>query len=150
MMMREYDLSAIHESAHAVAFWAYGIEIRKMWLTDAGGGWTRVTCEEHERNSFERIVALLAGEVGEEELLGHVETRDHSDRKKAMQIARTINREMAVHVVDAARQQARRLVRANADAIRMLAAVLLDRGELDGKTIATLLLNHQLRWRRAA
>jgi hypothetical protein len=62
-MTSERDLSAIHESAHVVAYWAYCIELRKIWLTDAGGGWTRVTCEEHERNSFERIVALLAGEV---------------------------------------------------------------------------------------
>jgi ATP-dependent Zn protease len=149
-MLCDRDLSAIHESAHAVAFWAYGIDIKGVWLTDAGGGWTRVSCDEREQSSFERVVALAAGEIAEEELLGHVETRNHPDREKAMKIARQINAEMAPAVLDCARRQARRLVRANAEAIKMLAAALIERGELDGRTIAMLLLNHQGRWRRAA
>jgi hypothetical protein len=152
-MMLEQDLmlSSIHEASHCAIYFAYGYKIRYARLTVEGGGWMGVRCySEKELNGFARLTAIVAGEIGEEELLGHTERRETKDRKKALQIAKKINREMAVHVVDTARQQARRLVRANADAIRMLAAALLDRGELSGREITELLLQHQRGWRKDA
>jgi hypothetical protein len=149
--LEEDMFSSIHEACHCVVYFAYGYKIRYARLTARGGGMMGVHChDEKELNAFERIVAIVAGQIGEEELLHHVETRRTRDQIRAMEIATQINADMAVHVVDAARQQARRLVRANADAIRMLAAALAERGELDGKTIAALLLLHQQQWRRAA
>jgi ATP-dependent Zn protease len=148
---RDLELSLVHESAHAVIYWIHGYVLRKIWINRAtAGGWTGISCDEQELNSFDRLVSILAGEIAEEELLGHVETRETRDRKRAMEIARRINAEMPAAVVDCAHRQARRLVQANADAIRMLAAALLDRGSLSGKDIAALLLQHQQQWRRAA
>jgi len=148
--LEEDMFSSIHEASHCDVYFAYGYKIRYARLTAEGGGWMGVRCfNEKELNAFSRLTAIVAGEIGEEVLCGHIETRETVDRKHAMLIAKNINADMAVHVVDAARQQARRLVRANADAIRMLAAALVERGELDGKEIATMLLQHQRRWRRA-
>jgi hypothetical protein len=147
----DLQLSSIHEASHCVIYWAYGYKIRYARLTAEGGGWMSVRCfSEKELNAFARLAAIVAGEIGEEELLGHAERRETVDRKHAMEIAAKIDPEMPYAVLDCARRQAHRLVRANADAIRMLAAVLIERGELDGTSIATLLLNHQGRWRRAA
>jgi hypothetical protein len=147
---RDLQLSALHEAGHCVIYFTFGYRIQYARLTSSGGGWTGMNCDEYELNTFARITAILAGEIAEELLAGHIEVRDTPDRALAMKIAARINKDEASFIVDAARQQARRLVRHHADAIRMLAQILRARGELEGSTIVTMLLHHQQRRRRAA
>jgi hypothetical protein len=138
MLQRDLRLSAVHESCHAVVFLQLGIKVRRIWLTNSGGGYTGIRCDEEQLASFERLTAIVAAEVGEEILCHHRETRTTRDRLKAKEIARKIDPRAPEAVVEEAVATAHGIVARNRSQIMRVAEKLLETGELSGAEIVRI------------
>jgi hypothetical protein len=133
---------AYHESGHAIAAIAYGIEIISVTISDDQPHLHRGRYRPSHDAGLETMVTLcLAGPASEEFFCGPINGSDRIDLEMAREyLARTVDAlrigvELARH-----REAAERLVATPwaQDRIRVIANALLERGTLSGTDVAAL------------
>jgi peptidase M50B-like protein len=132
---------AVHEAGHAVAAWALGLRIARLWIDDSGNGGTETTAEDH-LPIVDQIAIHRAGQQAT--IMLAVEAPTHlagRDRERVVALINRLHFEDQHRLLDGGRRRACDLLAVSRPLLVAVAEELEQAGSMDAAAFEKIVAN---------